>query len=351
MLTDSMFATVLLFMNFKSTKSIYTESENLLARIYQGVNEYTFENVVLDVFQFQAKHLFIYRRFLELLSIDPKTITSYKQIPFLPISFFKTHKVLVEGVDSTLTFNSSGTTGMKTSTHYVANAAVYEWSFNAGFNRYINTKDLAILALLPNYLEQENSSLVYMMKGLMKSYPNQDNGFYLTNHTDLIQTLEKREKAGLPTLLMGVTYALLDLLELQKFTLQHTTIMETGGMKGRRKEMIKSELHKVLMAGFGVDTIHSEYGMTELFSQAYSKGHNLFSCPPWMKVLLRDTTDPFNWVSEGKTGGINVIDLANLYSCSFIATDDLGKYHTKHKFEVLGRFDHSDVRGCNLLVQ
>lgn len=349
--TDSMFATVLLFMNSKSTKSVHTESEKILTQLYNGVNEDTFENVVLDVFRFQAQYVSIYRRFIELLSINPQTVSSWREIPFLPISFFKTHRIIIEGYSAELTFKSSGTTGMQTSRHLVADPTIYEWSFIEGFKRYIDTEDLAILALLPNYLEQGSSSLVYMMKGLMEAFPNQDSGFFLTNHKELIDKLEKRERKGLPTLLMGVTYALLDLLDIQSFELNHTVIMETGGMKGRRKEMIKTQLHEKLKTGFGVDAIHSEYGMTELFSQAYSKGDNLFSCPPWMKVLLRDTTDPFNWVSNGTTGGINVIDLANVYSCSFVATDDLGKYHHNGEFEVLGRFDHSDVRGCNLLVQ
>ena len=349
--TDSMFATVLLFMNSKSTKSVHTESENILTQLYNGINEDTFENVVLDVFRFQAKYVPTYRRFVELLSVNPQTITNWKEIPFLPISFFKTHSIFVEGHYPELTFTSSGTTGTETSKHMVVDHSIYEWSFTTGFKRYINTEDLAILALLPNYLEQGNSSLVYMMKGLMEAFPNQDSGFYLANHQELINTLEKREKEGLPTLLMGVTYALLDLLEIQSFKLNHTIIMETGGMKGRRKEMIKAQLHEQLMKGFGVDAIHSEYGMTELFSQAYSKGNNLFSCPPWMKVLMRDTTDPFSWVQNETTGGINVVDLANVYSCSFIATDDLGKYYPNGEFEVLGRYDHSGVRGCNLLIQ
>ncbi len=314
-------------------------------------NEQDFEKVVLEVFQFQAKNVPVYREYLKLLNREASSIQSIFEIPFLPISFFKTHKVLAEGYSPELFFQSSGTTSANSSKHWVANPDWYEKSFIKGFYNYTEGEDRCILALLPNYLERGNSSLVYMVNGLIEKSTDPDSGFFLDNLNELVSILKRREESGQKTLLLGVTYALLDLIDILPFKLKNTWVMETGGMKGRRKEMVKEELHELLQDGLGVSAIHSEYGMTELFSQAYSKGNNLFSTPPWMSILIRDTTDPFSYVDERKSGAINVIDLANYYSCSFIATDDLGKLKSKTEFEVLGRFDNADVRGCNLMVQ
>ncbi|MEO6849860.1 MAG: acyl transferase, partial [Mucilaginibacter sp.] len=249
------------------------------------------------------------------------------------------------------TFTSSGTTGMFNSRHLVTDLIWYEESFRKAFELfYGDIEDHCILALLPSYLEREGSSLIYLAEDLVKRSGNPDSGFYLYNHEDLFKQLKKQQEAKKPTLLIGVTFALLDFVEHCPIDFSQLIVMETGGMKGRRKEMIREELHQTLCKGFGVNAIHSEYGMTELLSQAYSKGDGIFNCPPWMKVIARDTNDPISTVEHGKTGGINVIDLANSNSCAFIATQDLGKVYADGSFEVLGRFDDSDVRGCNLLI-
>ena len=309
-----------------------------------------FKKVALDVFTFQYENVNVYRQFCEALKVNPKQISTISEIPFLPIQFFKSHTIIAEGDKPETIFSSSGTTGSVTSKHYVASTKLYEESFNKAFqNQYGNPTDYTILALLPSYLEREGSSLIYMVDSLIKQSENEHSGFYLDDMNALMEKLTLLEAKGQKTILLGVSYALLDLIEAQSFQLKNTIIMETGGMKGRRKEMIKEELHEVLQRGFGVSEIHSEYGMTELLSQAYSTGNGIFTCPPWMKILTRDTEDPFTYV-DGKTGGINVIDLANLYSCSFIATQDLGKLHKNNSFEVLGRFDDSDIRGCNLMI-
>jgi hypothetical protein len=240
---------------------------------------------------------------------------------------------------------------MTTSSHLVTDLSIYESSYRQTFSQfYGNIEDYVVLALLPSYLEREGSSLIYMVEDLIQRSNNLDSGFYLNNYTELINKLIKLDQAGQNVILIGVTYALLDLIEVKKLDLHHTIIMETGGMKGRRKELIREELHEMLRAGFGVASIHSEYGMTELLSQAYSIGNGLFECPPWMSILIRDTDDALQYIDEGKTGGINVVDLANLNSCAFIATQDLGKKYANGTFEVLGRFDNSDIRGCNLMV-
>ncbi len=248
-------------------------------------------------------------------------------------------------------FYSSGTTGSTRSQHLVANLGLYKTSFRAGFSFFFNKiTDYTVLALLPSYLEQGSSSLVYMVDDLIKQSQNTNSGFYLNNYKELIKKLIALDKKGEKILLIGVSYALLDLIELQKFKLKNVLIMETGGMKGRRKELIKSELHDLLKKGFGVTKIYSEYGMTELLSQAYATGSTLFKTPAWMKILIREVEDPLSLLPTGKSGGINVIDLANINSCSFIATQDLGRNLEDGSFEVLGRFDHSDIRGCNLMV-
>jgi phenylacetate-coenzyme A ligase PaaK-like adenylate-forming protein len=319
--------------------------------IFTIQNQKQFEKIALKVFRFQYENNAVYNDFCNHLNVNVASVKAIKQIPFLPISFFKSHNIVSNTNNAEAVFTSSGTTGIVNSKHLVTNVSVYEESYRSGFSQfYGNIEDYVILALLPSYLEREGSSLIYMIEDLIQSSNNPDSGFYLHNHEELIQKINKLENEGQNTILIGVTYALLDLLEKQTFSLKNTIIMETGGMKGKRWEMIREELHQQLTEGFGVKTIHSEYGMTELLSQAYSFGRGIFECPNWMQVLIRDTEDALTYVSEGKTGGINVIDLANINSCSFIATQDLGKKYPNNSFEVLGRFDHSDIRGCNLMV-
>jgi phenylacetate-coenzyme A ligase PaaK-like adenylate-forming protein len=309
-----------------------------------------FEKLALEIFFFQYENVQIYQHFCDLLNIIPSKVKTIKNIPFLPIQFFKSHKIIAKNISEETIFTSSGTTGNIASKHYVADLNLYKNSFSKAFEKqYGTSENFTILALLPSYLEREGSSLIYMAESLINSSNSPHSGFYLNEVDALIQKLDFLEKNNQKTILIGVSYALLDLLEKQKFLLKNTIVMETGGMKGRRKEMIKEELHEILKNGFGVEKIHSEYGMTELLSQAYSLGDGIFSCPPWMKILTRDTEDALTY-NIGKTGGINVIDLANLYSCSFIATQDLGKTFNNGTFEVIGRFDSSDIRGCNLMV-
>lgn len=309
-----------------------------------------FERIAVEVFRFQYKKVPAYRDFCNLLNTKISKVKAITDIPFLPIQFFKTHKIIANNFTEDLIFSSSGTTGSITSKHYVSDVKLYEASFHKAFEtQYGNPENFAILALLPSYLEREGSSLIYMVEKLIERSNNPHSGFYLYEMDALIEKLDALEKSGQKTLLLGVSYALLDLIEKRRFHLKHTIVMETGGMKGRRKEMIKEELHEILKNGFGIKKIHSEYGMTELLSQAYSTGDGIFNCPPWMKVLTRDTEDARTYIF-GKTGGINVIDLANLFSCSFIATQDLGKTSPNGSFEILGRFDSSDIRGCNLMV-
>jgi phenylacetate-coenzyme A ligase PaaK-like adenylate-forming protein len=310
-----------------------------------------FEKIALKVFRFQHESNLVYREFCDFLKIDKQSVKTLQQIPFLPIQFFKNHNVVSNTNEIQEIFTSSGTTGMITSKHLVTDISLYEQSYRNAFSEiYGNIEDYAILALLPSYLERSGSSLIYMVKDLIELSNNEYSGFYLHNYDELIAKLIELDNTGQNILLIGVTYALLDLIEKQKFQLKNTIIMETGGMKGKRKEMIREELHEILCDGFGVSSIHSEYGMTELLSQAYSLGNGIFECPAWMQILIRDTEDAMTYVSNGKTGGINVIDLANINSCSFIATQDLGKKYPNNSFEVLGRFDNSDIRGCNLMV-
>lgn len=315
-------------------------------------NEESFAKIALQAFQFQAEHNHIYSQFVSGLGIDPASITTVEQIPFLPISFFKNHAVLSSAEPIQVTFTSSGTTGMITSSHGVTDPLWYEESFRRAFQLfYGDIKDYCVLALLPSYLEREGSSLIYMVRDLIEQSQNPDSGFYLYNHDDLYAQLQHQQAKKQPTILFGVTFALLDFAEQYHINFPELIIMETGGMKGRRKEMIREELHTILCNGFGVPAIHSEYGMTELLSQAYSKGQGIFECPPWMRIVTRDTNDPLSLTPAAQTGGINIIDLANINSCCFIATQDLGKVQPDGSFEVLGRFDNSDIRGCNLLVQ
>ena len=310
-----------------------------------------FEKTALKVFRFQYDNNQVYREFCQLLKTEKQEVKSLQQIPFLPIQFFKSHSVVSNTNPIQETFTSSGTTGIVTSKHLVTDVSLYEESYRKGFSQfYGNIEDYTILALLPSYSEREGSSLIYMVKDLIELSNNSNSGFYLNQYNELIEKLIDLDQSGQNVILIGVTYALLDLIELNKLQLKNTIIMETGGMKGKRKEMIREELHEQLCTGFGVSAIHSEYGMTELLSQAYSLGNGVFECPPWMHILIREAEDALNYVSNGKTGGINVIDLANINSCSFIATQDLGKKNPNNSFEVLGRFDNSDIRGCNLMV-
>lgn len=310
-----------------------------------------FTSVALNVFKHQFKNNKVYRSFCDLLYIHPSDVQTIEQIPFLPIQFFKTKKVVSSENDIQEIFSSSGTTGSVTSKHLVTDLSWYETSYLKGFEYfYGDIKDYTVLALLPNYLERKGSSLVYMVDDLIKRSKQSESGFYLNNLSELANKLTKLEKEGKKILLIGVSFALLDLIEQYDFNLKNTIIMETGGMKGRRKELIRSELHAILKNGFGVQQIHSEYGMTELLSQGYSNGNGVFNSPPWMQILTRDTEDPLAILGKEKSGGINVIDLANYNSCSFIATQDLGKVYTDDSFEIIGRFDNSDIRGCNLMV-
>ena len=310
-----------------------------------------FEKIALKVFRFQYENNLVYKKFCDLLKTDVQKVKSLQQIPFLPIQFFKSHEVVSNTNPVQEIFISSGTTGMITSKHLVTDVALYEESFRKGFSEFYGTiEDYVVLALLPSYLEREGSSLIYMVKDLIELSNQPESGFYLHSHDELIAKLIALDQAGQNVILIGVTFALLDLIEQHQFQLQHTIIMETGGMKGKRKEMIREELHEQLCKGFGVSAIHSEYGMTELLSQAYSLGNGVFECPSWIQILIRDTEDALTYIKDGKTGGINVIDLANINSCSFIATQDLGKKNPNNSFEVLGRFDSSDIRGCNLMV-
>ncbi|MFV0564393.1 MAG: acyl transferase [Flavobacteriaceae bacterium] len=316
-----------------------------------SVTDKNFEDLALQVFNFQFKNNRVYRSFCHLLNVHPSDVNAINNIPFLPIQFFKSHRVLSSDAKIETVFTSSGTTGSTTSKHFVSDLYIYEESFTEGFNHfYGKVEDYVVLALLPSYLEREGSSLIYMVEALIKQSNHVESGFYLHNISELKETLIRLDSEGKKTLLIGVSFALLDLVEAHSFQLNNTIVMETGGMKGRRKELIREDLHHQLKSGFGVSAIHSEYGMTELLSQAYSKGNGTFNCPPWMRILARDTEDALTLLPNGKTGGINVIDLANINSCSFIATQDLGKTYPDGAFEILGRFDASDIRGCNLMV-
>ncbi len=310
-----------------------------------------FEEVALEVFQYQAENNKVYKEYLALLNKNPSSISSLEAIPFLPIQFFKTQKLIAGLNNEEIIFTSSGTTGSNQSKHYVNDLSFYQESYVKGFEQFYGPiEDYVILALLPSYLEREGSSLIFMVEDFIQKSKHVESGFYLNNLEDLYHILLQLKQTNKKVLLIGVSFALLDFIEQFSMDYPQLIIMETGGMKGRRKEMIREELHSLLKNGFGVDKIHSEYGMTELLSQAYSKGDSVFQCPNWMQLRIRNAEDPFSYLPNGKVGGINVIDLANYNSISFIATDDLGKKYSENQYEILGRFDHSDVRGCNLLL-
>jgi Acyl-protein synthetase, LuxE len=314
-----------------------------------SVNESEFGHLAQELYHFQLQSNPVYHAFCNKLQQKTPEIGTYNY-PFLPIGFFKTHKVVSAVSDPAVIFESSGTSGVQQSRHFVADAGVYEESFTKGFElMYGSPSEWCFLGLLPSYLERGNSSLVYMVNRLMQLSGHSSNGFYLNNYEELFQTLSYLEMQRQKTMLFGVTYALLDFAEKHKLNCKNTIIMETGGMKGRREELIREEVHAQLRKSFGMKTIHSEYGMTELLSQAYSKGNGIFYCSPWMKVLVRNEDDPLHIQTKGK-GAINIIDLANVNSCSFIATDDVGEVFEDGSFKVLGRMDNSDVRGCSLLA-
>lgn len=315
-----------------------------------SIDNHSFGDAALELFRYQARENAVYRAYLDALGIHPYKIHTIGSIPFLPISFFKSHAVKTGNFSPALVFESSGTTGSNTSRHFVADPELYKISFTHGFERvYGSPLDYCIIGLLPSYLERQHSSLVFMVDQLIRQSGHPDSGFYLHETEELARKLEKLEQTGQKTILIGVTYALLNFAKQYPMKLEHTILMETGGMKGRRKEMIREEVHQELKDAFGLSAVHSEYGMTELLSQAYSTGNGVFVCPPWMRILMRDEEDPLAIRQEG-AGIINVIDLANIDSCAFIATEDAGKPAPNGGFEVLGRVDGSDLRGCSLLI-
>lgn len=322
-------------------------------KIFQIRNQNDFTSLALEIFYFQYNNNTIYNQFVDALGVNPATVDQIEKIPFLPIEFFKNYRITSGSFQEEVTFTSSGTTGMQTSKHHVKDLALYENSVLKGFQRFFGEpREYVFLALLPSYLERGGSSLVHMAQKLIDWSGDSRSNFYLHDYEKLSKILsELKKKNDKKVLLLGVTYALLDLAEQFPVQFPELILMETGGMKGNRKEMVREELHSQLKMAFGGKHIFSEYGMTELLSQAYSKGEGRFEMPPWMQILIRDVNDPLSILPKGKTGGINVIDLANIYSCSFIATQDLAKTLPGGGLEVLGRFDNSDIRGCNLLVQ
>jgi hypothetical protein len=320
----------------------------IVNNIFEG--KQTFNEKGIQIFQFQYLKNNVYRTWNDILKRDIASISSLTDIPFLPISFFRTHKVVCGEFEPQYIFESSGTTQSIPGRHYVKEASLYKKSFLSTFKIfYGEPKKWCIIGLLPSYLERKNSSLVVMVDELIKQSSNADSGFYLYDFEKLKNVLMLLEKTKQKTLLIGVSFALLDFSEQYPTHLQYTLVMETGGMKGRRKELTRQELHAGLCNNFGIDKVHSEYGMTELLSQAYSKREGRFCCPPWMKVLVRDEDDPLA-VKETGRGVLNIVDLANVYSCSFIATDDVGIVYEDGSFEVLGRLDNSDTRGCSLMA-
>jgi hypothetical protein len=309
-----------------------------------------FTTLALEIFRFQYENNPIYRLYTDTLGIDPRGVLQVRDIPFLPVSFFKTHTIRTTDFTPETVFESSGTTGTRGSRHEVKDLGLYKKSFTAGFEQFYGpVTDWCVIGLLPAYLERSNSSLVVMVDEMIRMSGHSESGFYLYEHQTLYELLGKLEQRGQKTLLIGVTFALLDFAEKYSLSLRNTVVMETGGMKGRRKEITRPELHDFLKERLGLSAVHAEYGMTELLSQAYSDGNGLFSCPPWMKVLVRSEDDPLEIRDKGD-GILNIIDLANIYSCSFLATEDIGRIHANGRFEVSGRVDNSDIRGCSLML-
>ena len=334
--------------------------------LFNITTEEEFQAACLETFQYQYKNVEVYQKFIDFLGKNPSEVKKIEDIPFLPIEMFKNHQVLdkvfvsAQTDKSTSYFQSSGTTQMlNRSKHYIADFNLYEESIYKSFEKFIGKpEDYIFLGLLPNYSENPYSSLIYMVDFLMKKSGKPENGYFLYNHQELFELLQKLGKEDKKVILFGVSFALLDFLDsiTSDFGLRTSDfiVIETGGMKGRKAEITKDELLEILQKSFGTDKIYSEYSMTELLSQAYSLGNNEYECPNWMRVLIRNAEDPFSYLEDGKTGAINIIDLANRYSCSFIATQDLGRIEKREfeneKFQVLGRIDHSDIRGCSLLV-
>lgn len=320
--------------------------------IVEDLTETAFEELAIEIFNFQYKNNSIYNQWVNYLKINPNNVSIATQIPFLPIEFFKRFEIVSSAkTELTKKFTSSSTTSQIPSTHVVNDVSVYEQSFLKGFELFYSTpSDYCILALLPSYLEREGSSLVYMCERLIKESKHQYSGFFLNDIDDLVSKIELLKASSTKVILIGVSYALMDLCDKNIALTSNFVVMETGGMKGKRSELLKDELHAYLKKGFHINSIHSEYGMTELLSQAYSKGNGLFQSPPWMKFYIREVNDALNLRNDYKTGGINVIDLANYNSCSFIATKDLGRLNEKNELELMGRYDNSDVRGCNLMI-
>jgi hypothetical protein len=320
-------------------------------KIFEISSGNEFSGEALSVFRMQYDHNEVYRAFVDARNIMVEAVSRIEDIPFLPIEFFKTHDVVCGNSPPQAVFRSSGTTGMIRSRHLVTDLGVYRRSFTKGFERfYGNPADVQFLALTPTPEQAPDSSLVYMIEKLMDLSSSPENGFFLANHSGLNARLRQRRAPKKKVMLIGLTYALVDFANKYPADYSPLIVVETGGMKGHREEITREELHSLLCPAFGSDSIHSEYGMTELLSQAWSQNNGRFKTPPWMKVMIRDTNDPLSWVGTGETGGINIVDLANHDSCSFVATQDLGRMHEDETFEVLGRFDASDSRGCNLLL-
>jgi phenylacetate-coenzyme A ligase PaaK-like adenylate-forming protein len=324
--------------------------EDLRPNIFDISSGREFEKLALNLFCYQAEENAVYSAFIKGLGVRPEKVRSLQEIPFLPVELFKTQKIITGNREPEKVFESSGTTGREQSRHYVADLGLYIQSFLRSFTLfYAPPENYVIFALLPSYLERGSSSLVFMAEHLI-SRAEKESGFFLSDHDRLLNSIRRSKAAGKKIMLIGVSFALLDLAEKGGADLSGVIVMETGGMKGRRKEMIREELHSILKTAFNIGSVHSEYGMTELLSQAYSKGEGIFRSPPWMKVLIRDPHDPFSRGFTERSGGVDIIDLANSDSCAFISTQDLGISHTDGSFEILGRFDNTDIRGCNLLV-
>jgi phenylacetate-coenzyme A ligase PaaK-like adenylate-forming protein len=326
-----------------------------LENIFSIKIDQDFLSAALTTFRYQYENVEIYRKFVDFLKVNPDEVNSLTDIPFLPIEMFKNHQILDRNAAADLFFQSSGTTQMNLSKHFIADTDLYEESIYKSFEQFIGKpEDFIFLGLLPSYLEKQNSSLIYMVDYLMKKSAKAENGYFLYNHSELFELLNQLKDKKV--ILFGVSFALLDFLDsvadlgLSVSESQNLTVIETGGMKGRKEEMTKDELLKILQNGFKTEKIYSEYSMTELLSQAYSLGNNEYECPKWMKIMIRNAEDPFSYEEEGRTGAVNIIDLANIHSCAFIATQDLGKTLSGDRFQVLGRIDHSDIRGCSLLV-
>ncbi len=326
-----------------------------MKNIFDIRTEQDFLDASLAAFRYQYENIEVYKKFVDFLKINPAEVNSLAKIPFLPIEMFKNHQILDKNATADLFFQSSGTTQMNLSKHFIADPGLYEESISKSFEQFIGKpEDFVFLGLLPSYLEKQNSSLIYMVDDLMKKSGKPENGYFLYNHAELFQLLNDLKDKKV--ILFGVSFALLDFLDsVESMGLSisgspNLIVIETGGMKGRKEEMTKDELLKILQNGFKTERIYSEYSMTELLSQAYSLGNNEYKSPNWMKILVRNAEDPFSYEKEGRTGAINIIDLANIHSCCFIATQDLGKTLPGDQFQVLGRIDHSDIRGCSLLV-